>query len=508
MEIFLLALRIVLSAVFGVAAIAKFADMNSSRRTLVNFGVPARLAVPGGYALSLAELATAVGLIPTATAWWGAVAAGALLAVFIVAISVNLARGRAPDCNCFGQIHSRPVSRSLVVRDLLLLAAAIAVVVQGPGNVGLSATAWMADLKTSEAVTIMLGFASAGLLLVAIAYLRRMSASQRSLLDRVAEIERLIDESLASAASIEHEAASLPMEGLPAGAPAPGFTLPRLDGVEVSLKDLLDKGKYVLLVFVSPSCGPCKSLMPLIAHWERDYDDVLNIVALSKGSLKENQKRMGKYGLKNLLLEGEAKVAEAYQATWTPSAVLINREGNIASLLALGETAIQELVKDMTSEVRAGEGQRRFAPVTLGFTSLMVGERAPSFSLEDAAGTQVSLDDLLGEPLLLVFWDSQCPFCRGMADDLRAWEKSRPPEAPRIVFIVTRNFESTHEDFESLILMDYDWEASDLFGTRKTPSAVLIDAEGRVASSLATGKQNVMLLAGAATRDLSTAQVN
>jgi hypothetical protein len=33
----------------------------------------------------------------------------ALLVLFIVAIAVTLARGRKPDCHCFGQLHSKPI---------------------------------------------------------------------------------------------------------------------------------------------------------------------------------------------------------------------------------------------------------------------------------------------------------------------------------------------------------------------------------------------------------------
>src|SRR6185369_8382163 len=48
----------------------------------------------------------------------------------------------------------------------------------------------------------------------------------------------------------------LKRDGLRAGTVAPDFRLPRLDGRgDLALSDL--RGRRVLLVFQSPSCGPC-----------------------------------------------------------------------------------------------------------------------------------------------------------------------------------------------------------------------------------------------------------
>src|SRR5438093_6407544 len=104
----LLLARVVLAGVFGVAALAKLADREGSRVAMGEFGVPERFAGPLAVLLPAAELTVAVTLLLTPTARGGAVAALALLALFIAAIGANLARGRKPDCHCFGQLHSAP----------------------------------------------------------------------------------------------------------------------------------------------------------------------------------------------------------------------------------------------------------------------------------------------------------------------------------------------------------------------------------------------------------------
>jgi hypothetical protein len=119
--------RVVLATVFGVAAMAKLADREGSRRTLRGFGVPERLAL----VVALAELATAAALL--ASAFYGALAALALLAAFSAAIVAALARGARPDCGCFGRLHSAPAGRGTLVRNAALAACA-GLVIAGPAT--------------------------------------------------------------------------------------------------------------------------------------------------------------------------------------------------------------------------------------------------------------------------------------------------------------------------------------------------------------------------------------
>ena len=113
----LLFARLLLAGIFAVAGVAKLADREGSRQAVVDFGVPTALAAPLGLLLPLAELAFAVTLLPASTAWWGALGALGLLSVFVVGISINLARGRTPECHCFGQLHSAPAGWKTLARN-------------------------------------------------------------------------------------------------------------------------------------------------------------------------------------------------------------------------------------------------------------------------------------------------------------------------------------------------------------------------------------------------------
>src|SRR5205823_8290613 len=103
MTLLLMLARLILSAVFLVAGLAKLADVTGSQQAMRGFGVPGKLADVFGLLLPLAELAIAMALIVPLTAWWGAVGALVLLLIFVSGIGYNLAQGRTPDCHCFGQ---------------------------------------------------------------------------------------------------------------------------------------------------------------------------------------------------------------------------------------------------------------------------------------------------------------------------------------------------------------------------------------------------------------------
>src|SRR5579863_9925501 len=119
-----LAVRLLLACVFLVAAAAKLADRAGFGKALNDFGIPTRFARPLRFLTPLAEAATAVLLIPGGSARWGAVGALGLLVVFSIAIGVNLARGRKPDCHCFGQLRSAPAGWTAIARNGLFAAGA------------------------------------------------------------------------------------------------------------------------------------------------------------------------------------------------------------------------------------------------------------------------------------------------------------------------------------------------------------------------------------------------
>ncbi len=504
MEIILLLARLILVVVFGVAGVSKLADRAGSRRALTGFGVPEALTTPLAWLLPIVEILVALTLIPLSTAWFGGLGALGLLAAFLVGIGVNLVKGNAPDCHCFGQLHSEPVSWSVFTRNAVLAAIAAFIVVQGKENPGWSAVDWLNDLRTGEAVSLGCSVLAAALLIPTLVMLRRALQQQTTLLETVTAMKQVIDEDYAELAPVEREDAAPPVEGLPIGAVAPSFALPTFTGQQVSLADLLARGKAVLLLFVSPSCSPCKTLLPHVRAWQRDYGEHLTLVLLSKGTAKEAQAKLARYEATHLLLQGESTIADEYQAKWTPTAVLIDRRGRVASPVTSGDEAIRALVTHTvaTSESPAPARNGNAAPraqIKLGRSLFNVREPAPRFALPNLQNKEVDLNDLLGQETLLLFWNPGCGYCKAMADDLQRWETKSGNSATQLVFISSGEAAAVRkesEQFQSLFLYDADSDILPLFGAHGTPSAVLLDADGYIASSLAVGEFNILSLLG------------
>src|SRR5438045_8967879 len=157
MTLLLVFARLLLCVVFLIAGLAKLADLARSRQALRDFGVPAALADPFGLLLPLAELAVAVALLLPAMAWWGALGALALLLPLVGGIGYNLARGRHPDCHCFGQLHLAPAGWPTLIRNLVLAAVAGIVVIFGWSSPEPSVFDWLAPLPLSQRVEVLVG---------------------------------------------------------------------------------------------------------------------------------------------------------------------------------------------------------------------------------------------------------------------------------------------------------------------------------------------------------------
>src|SRR5262249_6287816 len=125
----LFACRLLLSALFLVAGTSKLlGGFANSRKALGDFGVPAFLVKPLSIVLPIVELTIACLLLASGSALLGAIAALSALLIFNAAIATNLALGKHPSCNCFGQLHSEPIGWKTFARNSVLAAMAGALV--------------------------------------------------------------------------------------------------------------------------------------------------------------------------------------------------------------------------------------------------------------------------------------------------------------------------------------------------------------------------------------------
>jgi peroxiredoxin len=230
-------------------------------------------------------------------------------------------RGEAPDCRCFGSLGSTRVGRGTLARTAALLALAAFTAVAGHRDPGTG----LGDL---DAGVLVLG----GIMIIHAAFSWQLFGQNGRLLARVTTLE-------AAVGVAEPVPDNSP---LPIGAPAPAFLLPDVDGLEVSLDDLLRAGRGVLLVFSDPACGHCDPLLPALRRRTGPSD--VPVALISRGSREDNRAKAEEHGIWPLLLQADFEVAAAYRVYGLPGAVLVGPDGRIAGQIVTGAAPIAELL--------------------------------------------------------------------------------------------------------------------------------------------------------------------
>jgi thiol-disulfide isomerase/thioredoxin/uncharacterized membrane protein YphA (DoxX/SURF4 family) len=488
MEIFLLILRIGLAAIFGLAGIAKFLDLDASEKAFKEFGVPAAIARPSSIALSVFEIIIAVLFLSTATSWFAAVGALFLLMLFVGQMIYQMAKGNAPDCHCFGQLHSEPVGKKSLIRNISFSLPAGFLVFQGREDQGLN----LAN-SSSDLLQLIFGFTIVAFLAAVIFNLRKISEQQSEIMRRMDVMEMVARDG----GEVTRDNAGHPHEGFPIGTVFPDFELPDLNGNTVSLGDLRSEDLPVLFLFVSPTCNPCKALVPEFEQWQDDLRDKVKLVFVSTGKTEENAEKFAGEASKLLLLQKERELADIVKAQWTPTAVLMDRHGRIASHVAAGDTAIRELVAKIKDE----DLRQEFTFFTNGnghaHSNNRVGENVPTFSLKDINGNEINNDYFKHKQTLVAFWSLTCPYCQEMMSDLREWDSTKGEDEPNLV-VFSEGDKAAHEEFElsSPIILEKDYQTAAHFGMFGTPSAVLVNENGTIISETAAGAPEIWALIG------------
>lgn len=475
MDVTLLVARLALACIFFVSGTGKLLDPTGSRKAVADFGVPARFSTIVSILLPIAELAVAVALIPASTAKWGAIAGLMLLLVFTGAISFALAHGRAPDCHCFGQIHSAPASRGTLVRNVLLSGIALLIAIGSWNNGGIDPMAALAALSGMERSALLVGlllltaFGGLGWLLINL-----MQQNGRLLL-RIEALEHAVKTG-------DVLSPSEPVTGKRRPEPllAPEFNLQDLKGQNVTLAALGMANKPILLIFTDPGCSPCNQLLPDIARWQRQYGNLVTIAIASRGTAEASRAKADEHGLHNVLLQPGGKVAHAYGVNGTPAAVLVEPGGVISQPVSNGADAVRALAAFLFGETG---------------TNLPL---APDFSLASIHDGNISLANLrdAGKLVLLIFIDSRCTPCDALLPQVARWQQETERFTVAVVSNgdVRMNREKAERHGVAIWLIQKDLEVVKAFGLTQAPAAVLVDPDGTIREPAAYGETNIQRL--------------
>ena len=108
--------------------------------------------------------------------------------------------------------------------------------------------------------------------------------------------------------------------------PAPDFTLPTLDGAQMSLTDM--GSGPVVLNFWFPSCGPCRQELPELSAFQQAHPEI-PILGISVDTMGTSQLRNVVRRLPisfTVLHDQKGDVAGTYQVSTFPTTIIINEQ--------------------------------------------------------------------------------------------------------------------------------------------------------------------------------------
>jgi peroxiredoxin len=146
-------------------------------------------------------------------------------------------------------------------------------------------------------------------------------------------------------------------------------------------------------------------------------------------------------------------------------------------------------------EVEGELRDRAAADARPDFSGLPLGSEAPAFALPDLEGKERRLEDYRGAPFVLGFFNTDCGYCKDMSSRLGKLPKKSHPLVLLSHGPVDAHLELVAKDkWRCDVVVEDEWDVAGDYMAAGTPSGYLIDGEGRIASPLAIGGDNLMSL--------------
>ncbi len=151
-----------------------------------------------------------------------------------------------------------------------------------------------------------------------------------------------------------------------------------------------------------------------------------------------------------------------------------------------------------------GYGQNKALPEN---SSSQNGEKqaAPDFTVYDNQGNEVKLSDFKGKPVVLNFWASWCPPCKG---EMPHFNEVYADEKDNVVFMMVDMVDGQRETqekgqqyvidqgFDLPIYFDNQQQAAAAYGISSIPTTVFIDKDGNIVTGYQGAIDKETLLKG------------
>ncbi len=286
-------------------------------------------------------------------------------------------------------------------------------------------------------------------------------------------------------------AAAQPVAATPAARrppPMPSFEGRGLEGERLRAASLL--GRRALLFFFNPGVKEAAVVARAVGRVASDRNDhnfAVMGVALA-ADRKAVQGFVAQHGLDFPILHDTAgDVARRFRLRAPVALVGVDAEGR----LAFGMPGVVDDSPDPSVGLEAALREALRLPAAHGEMALALGERprAPAFRAETLDGGELALEDLRGDPVVLIFFLHTCPHCHAALGFLRD-ALAEMPEAsrPKLVGVSTSNrslavrerLRAEGLDFFPVVF-DPDHAVRSAYGVLSVvPEIFLIDARGFV----------------------------
>ncbi len=302
------------------------------------------------------------------------------------------------------------------------------------------------------------------------------------------------------------------------GAPAPGFSLRRLDGTKtVSLAGL--RGKTVVLNFWASWCGPCKAEAATLERlWQRYRGKGVVFLGVDSNDAASDARRfVAAHGITYPVVRDAHGLVAAnrYGIAALPVTYVIDPRGRLVGDRVLGPVNEKVHRRPVRAKPRGGDGlvtralklggQLVALGCVAGLLGLLVwrlthqqhapkvGAAAPGFTLPRLAGDgSIALASLRGKAVVLNFWASWCVPCKAEAKALEtAWKRYR---GRGVAFVgvdyhdVTgdaRRFVAAHGLSFPMVQDGSGDVTSGRYGITAVPETYIVDRNGRLVSHIA-----------------------
>lgn len=477
-----LAATLILTGILVWSGVAKLRDVPGTEVAVQGFSIlPTSWAPVVARALPLVELAVAGALLSARhrgfeVAAWGSVL---LMGAFSLLVAVSLARGVTPPCNCFGEDSSEPISARTLVRNIGLLALAVVVALGGAGYRGVVPT-----LVTSTGEQVVLALT----LSVAVGAVVWLLVRDKRFRTQVQALRSELEDWRERGAR-------------PTARDIPQARLASLGGDEVTLADLVAE-RAQLLVAVSPTCGACKDLIPVIPQWQHALAKELDVKILSTGRAEDIAQAYGEGGVE-VLADVYGEAFTSLRIGGTPGAVLLGTNGKVAAGPALGAESILELVTAiiqaigvnmMTGRAHQAQGGRPLGGDDTGESYLPPeGHEIADFDvvLEDGSGS--SFQEAMAsfnsgdQGLPVVAWRNGCMYCNEIATAMKPYS-----ERGEVVLLINEPISTVREQgLVGPVMSTVDIDASAALGVPGTPGGYPV-REGRLVPGGGVGGGSVL----------------